>query len=173
MRPSSINCRAKAMAGTHLAALPRRRRHLLGLSAIHGQRLFARDNFARLKRGDGDIVMSVVGRADIDNLDFGIVDNAPPVLHRIFPSPALGHLLHFGLVAAANGFQPWRQGQVEKLADLPVRVRMGLAHELVTDHADGDALAHIAWLEGNLWCAFLNTPFRVADATAPCARALI
>src|SRR5690242_6794264 len=47
---------------------------------------------------------------------------------------------------------------------------MGFSHELVPHHAYRDALTHTGL--GILWCAFLNTTFRGADATAREARAL-
>ena len=133
--------------GIELPALLRGGRHAFGLAAIHGHRLLAGHDLARLQRGDGNIVMRVIGRADIDDADLRIVDDGPPVGDGIFPAPALGHLLDFGLFAAADGLEAGSEGKIEKLVDLAIGVRMGLAHELVADHSHGNGFSHRCPLE--------------------------
>src|SRR5207302_10920544 len=54
-----------------LPALPRSRRHALGFGSIHRHRLFASDNLSRFESGNRNIVMGVVGRADVDDANFG------------------------------------------------------------------------------------------------------
>src|SRR6202023_2734154 len=103
---------------------------------------FAGDNLSSLKSSNRNIVMRVVGRADVHDANFGVVDDPPPVVEGVLPAPPLRHLFDLGLVAPANRLQPRPHGKVEELIHLPVRIAMGLAHELVPDHADSDALAH-------------------------------
>ncbi len=91
--------------GIDFSALASGRGHVLRFFSVHRQRFFARHDFAGLECGEGDIVMRVVRRADVDDLDLRVVDNAPPVVHRLLPPPALGHLFDFGFVAAANRFE--------------------------------------------------------------------
>ena len=124
--------------GIDLAAFARGGGHLFRLAAVHGQRFFAGHDFARFERGDGNIVMGVVGRADIDDADLRIVDDGPPVRDGVLPAPARSHGFDLGFFTAADGLQAGFQGKIEELADLAIGIRMGLAHEFIADHADSD-----------------------------------
>jgi len=72
------------------AGLLHRIDHLLAFDQVHRQGLLAEHHLARLGRGDGDLGMSIVGRANVDNLDIFPLDQLPPVgLYRLV-APLLG-----------------------------------------------------------------------------------
>ena len=111
-------------------------RHLRGLRAIHGQRLLAPDDFSGLRRGNGDLGVERIGRADVDNIDVFAIDYRAPVVRRFVPSPAGGHLLNRLLIATADDFALQREGRIEKMSDLVKGIGMRAAHEAVADHGD-------------------------------------
>jgi hypothetical protein len=60
-------------------AFPRGGEHLFGLADIQGERLLAQDCLARARGGNRDLAVSVVRRADIDDVDLRIGDHLAPV----------------------------------------------------------------------------------------------
>ena len=67
--------------------------HLLALGQVHRQRLLAEDHLAGLGRGDGDLGVRVVGRADVDRVDVLALDQLPPVGLDRLVAPLLGERL--------------------------------------------------------------------------------
>ena len=49
-----------------------RRDHLLAFLHVHRQRLLAKNRLAAARRLDGDLAMAVVGRADVDDMNFRV-----------------------------------------------------------------------------------------------------
>ena len=124
------------------ARLLHRGQHRLGFLDVHRQRLFAKDILARLRRGNRDLGMGVVGRVNVDDIDLGIGDNVAPVGDGLAPAELFCGGLHPGLVAAADGMQYRLERDGEKFIHLAPRVRMGPAHELVADHSDIERFGH-------------------------------
>src|SRR5262245_5321123 len=66
--------------------------HLLRLSAVHGEWFLTEDDLARSGGGKGDLIVSVIGRGDVNGVNVAARDQPPPVrLHR-FPTPPRGEI---------------------------------------------------------------------------------
>ena len=132
---------------------------LFALGHVHAERFLAKHSLARFGGGDGDGRVRIVGRGDVDDVDVGVVDDLPPVGGKFFPNrtarrrprswPALRPQIVWSFT---------RGGQVEEAAHLTPGVRMGLAHEVVADHADVELFFHrgewiaegcIGWAKGS------------------------
>ena len=129
----------------HHARFLDRAHHGLGFSQIAGQRLLAQDCFAGPRRRHGDLAMRIVRRANIDDVDFGIVHNAAPIGFDFLPAQFRGRFPGRGPVAATQRFQPQLHGQGKEMRGLSPRIRMGLAHKPVTYQGDrkGTSGAHM------------------------------
>jgi hypothetical protein len=91
--------------------------------------------------------MRVVRAGDIDQIDIGRFDDAAPIgLYRLI-SPFGGEILGAFGVSGADGFEDGLVGYVEKVVDLGEGVRVGPAHEPVTDHSDVE-LFHVSSSRG-------------------------
>ena len=134
----------------HHARFLDRFEHRLGFLHGHGERLFAEDMLAGPGGGDGDLRMRVVRRVDVENIDLGIGHDFAPIGHRVFPAELFRRGPDALLVASANRVQLRHRRDGEKFINLPPRVRMGLAHELVTDHSDIERLHRILTFRARL-----------------------
>ncbi len=110
--------------------------HLGPFGRIHRQGLFAQHHLSGLGRGDGDVVVQVVGHADVDGVDIFPREQLPPVGLDRLVSPFVGELLGGSLIPRTNGLEHGPVIEVKKIIDAPIRVRMGPAHEAVADQAD-------------------------------------
>ena len=102
-----------------------RRHHFLALGGGAGERLFGDDHLAGLGGGDGDVVVQVVGHADVDQVDVRPGDQRPPVGLDALVAPAAGEVAHLGLVAAAGGLEHRAAGEVEEVRRGAEGVGMG------------------------------------------------
>jgi len=103
---------------------------------VAAERLFAHHHFAGLGGGDGDVVMRVVGAGDIDEIDFGILDDAAPVGGDVGIAPLGGEGAGAFGVPGADGVEHRFEGNVEEVRDFAERVGVGASHEPVADEAD-------------------------------------
>ena len=117
--------------------------HLFAFSHVHGQRLFAQDHLARGGGGQGDFLMDVVRRANIDRVDIVALQQFLPIGFDRGITPGLGELRGLGLVAGAHGLQHRPVFGVEEVAHAVISVRVRPAHKAVADHADTNGLRHI------------------------------
>ena len=108
-----------------------------------GQRFFADDVLASLRRGDGDLGMHVVRRADVDHVDIRTADDGPPVGRRLVKAVAAASLLRRAVgyidddLAMGNG----RSGP-EEHRHRGIGHGMRLAHEAAADHGDVHHFGH-------------------------------
>ncbi len=110
--------------------------HRLAFDQVHRQGLLAEHHLAGLGRGDGDLGVRVIGRANIDRVDIFALDQLAPVgLDRLVP-PLGGEGAGVLGVAAADSLEHGAVLDVEEVIDSLVRVGMRSAHEAVTDDAD-------------------------------------
>ena len=116
--------------------------HFLTLRAVEGERLFAEDHLAVLDALEGDLGMGVVGRADVDGVDVVAFHQLAPVGFVGRVAPLLGEGGDFFLIATADGLADRDVLGVEEVAELRVGVRVGAAHEAVTDESDADFFFH-------------------------------
>ena len=108
--------------------------HGFAFLAIQSQRLFAEDGLARLGCGNGDVVVHVVGRRDIDDVDVVPCDEFFPIRFHGFVSPLIRKFFSPILVAGADCRQLRFVLQFgEEVRNLTEGVGMGTAHEAVTD----------------------------------------
>jgi hypothetical protein len=68
----------------------------------HRQRLLAIDVLAGLKRGHRHLMMEVVRRGDVDDVDLGILDQLPPVAGGALEAEAGGGALAVGWSRSAS-----------------------------------------------------------------------
>ena len=115
-----------------------RAHHFFRFIDISRERLLAQNRFARLRGCDRDLAVRVVRRADIDDVDLGIVNDATPVGLRIFPAEFRGRFFHSGAVASADCFHSHADRRIKKVRRLSPCVRVGFAHEIVADQTDGE-----------------------------------
>ena len=152
MRPSSTSWRARLTEGTppvivpdHVrhAGLLDRRHHGLALGHVHGQGLLAQDGLAVGSRRQGDLLVQIVGHADVDGVDVGALDQLAPVGLDRSVAPDVGERLHLGRIAPADRLQHWTVLELGKeVRDLAPSVGMRPAHEAVADHADPIGRGH-------------------------------
>ena len=116
--------------------------HLARLGQVHGQRLFAEDDLTGCGRRERDLMMSIVGRADVDGVDLCRFDELAPVGLHALPSPATRKRLRFVAAARRYCFEHRLISDIEKLVDPMVGVRMRPSHEAVADEADVKLLGH-------------------------------
>ena len=116
--------------------------HFLALRPVHGQRLFAQDHLAVLGRGDGDVGMRVVRRADVDDVDVLAFHQPPPIGLDGCIAPAVGKRLGLVGTAGAHGLENRAMLQIEEMIDLTIRIGMSPAHEAVTDEANIQRSSH-------------------------------
>ena len=139
MRPSSIDLLGQR-DGRHAAVVERDHvghaglldggDHLLGLGHVHGQRLLADDHLAGLGGGQHDLVVHVVGRADVDQVDVLALDQLPPVGLDRLVAPGLGERLELLFAARGHRGLEHRLGvRAGRMVDLAIGVRVGAAHE--------------------------------------------
>lgn len=148
-QPALGDQRARVGEGRHLAVVEADDRHLpagrgafggrghrLGLRDGVGEGLLAQHVLARLQSGDGDLRMTVARGADVDQVHVVPGDQGPPVRLRRGPSVTGGRGLDRGAVAAADRGESRSHRQVEDMARGTPALRVGGAHERVSDHAD-------------------------------------
>ena len=120
------------------SGLPGRLQHLARLGEIVRQWFFADDVLPSRKRGQHDVLVGIARGRDVDELDIGSLHQRVVVGLVPLPPERLGRLLHAGLVPPADGHHPRLRIDVEEMRDLPVRIRMRPAHELVAYEANTD-----------------------------------
>src|SRR6266852_376688 len=113
------------------------------------ERLLADDVLARLRCSDGRRGVQVVRRPVVEKLDTVISDEPLPIGRVALITEAPRRLRHRRLVAAADRHEPGHERRRPRhVLDLPVRVRVCLAHEGVAQHADADVLDLLAARRG-------------------------
>ncbi len=101
--------------------------------------------------------MDVGGRADVDEMDIGAVDDLPPVGGGVLPPVGTCGGLDLLARAPADDLQTGRQPRRAEPGDLPPGVAVGLAHRPVADQ--GDVEVRHAEDEG-IKFMFLTNPVR-------------
>ena len=127
--------------------------HLLRFFRRAGQGLLAEDVFAGPGGGDGGLGVGVVGPAVVEELDLLVVQHLLPVgvVLRRTRSASAPPATCF-LVAPADGDELGDgHGRIHHVGQRLVRVRVGLAHEGVAQHAHADAGALRPWPAGRPW----------------------
>jgi hypothetical protein len=117
--------------------------HGAGLLDRAGERLFADDVLAGLRRCDGDFGVDIVGRADIDHVDIRPRNDRAPVARRFLEAVAVAggfrhrvrHVHHD--LAVRNG-----RRRPEEHRHGSIGHGMRLAHEAATDHGDVHHFGH-------------------------------
>ena len=126
--------------------------HRLPFDQVHRKGLLAEDHLARLRRGDRDLGVAVVGSADIDRVDVLAGDELPPVGLDGFVTPLLGEGAGARLVAAADGLEHRAIREVEEVVHTLVAIGVRPAHEAVTHQADVQRFLRChesTWSRGN------------------------
>ncbi len=121
-----------------------RRHHFLGLAGVHGQRFFANNHLAGLRRRNHNVVMQHVRHAHVDQVDVGPGDEFFPIeLHR-FPAPRGRELFQLVLLLwpSATHLQHRLVFTRKEVIDLQIGVRMRAAHEAAADDADAKRCCH-------------------------------
>jgi hypothetical protein len=98
--------------------------------------LLAEHHLAGLGGGDGDVVVRVVGRADVDRVDVVAFDQLLPVRLDRLVAPLVGEGLGLLRGAAAHGLEDRAVLQVEEVVGPLVAVGVGTAHEAVANQSD-------------------------------------
>jgi len=112
--------------------------HFEALFAVEGEGLFAEDHFAIFDGGHGDVVMRVVGGADVDGVDVVTFDEFTPVGLGVGVAPLFGEGFYFFFAASADDLADGDVLGVEEVVDLGVGVGVGAAHEAVAYDADAN-----------------------------------
>ncbi len=116
--------------------------HRFGFGGRPRQRLFANDHLAGLGGRDGDLLVRVVGRADIDQVDVRSFDSLPPIRFDALIAPIIRKGLHLFRVARTRNFEDSAVIQREEIGQALVGIGVGPAHEAVPDHGDAKWFAH-------------------------------
>src|SRR5438046_1184841 len=90
--------------------------------------------------------MHVIRAGNINEINVFPRNQLAPVSLVRLETPAVGESLHFGRVARAGRLEHRLVLKLEKITDFAIGVRMGAAHEAVTDEADVEGLHGILWL---------------------------
>jgi len=124
-----------------LRALP----DVIALIGSAAERLLANHMLACLCGGDRRRRVQVVRRTVVEELDAVVLDEPFPVRRVALIAVAPRRLRHRNLVAATDRHEPGHQRRRPRhVLDLPVSVRVSLAHEGVAQHADADLLDLLA-----------------------------
>ena len=110
--------------------------HRLALGHVEGERLFGHDPLAGLGGGDGDLLVGVVGRADVDKVDVVAGDECPPVGLGAGVAPVVGEGLRLAGTSGADGLKDGFIRQIEETGRLPPGVAVRPPHETAADRAD-------------------------------------
>ena len=110
--------------------------HLATLDRVEGQGFFAEDHFAGGGGGTGDFAVQVGRHADVDGVDVLALEQFSPVGLDRLVAPLVGEGLRLAGVPGAGRLQDGAVLQVKEVVHLNIGVRMGPAHEAITDHAD-------------------------------------
>ena len=117
--------------------LRRQRRHLARLGGVHRQRLLGQHDLAGVERLDGQRVVAVVGRRDVDDVDVLAREDGVEIGRGLLPAQLLGRFLERAGAAADQHLGHHLVGAVGEVAvHLAVGVGMGAAHEGVPDQGD-------------------------------------
>ena len=118
--------------------------HLVAFVGRAPERLLAEDVLARFGGGDRRLGMERIRAAVVEEPDPLVRDDVVPVRRPPFiavPARRLGDRI---LVPPGDGDEPWHErGRPCHVLDLAERIRVGLPHERVPEHADAD-LRHCA-----------------------------
>ena len=118
--------------------------HLDPLFPVEGEGLFAKDHLAIFDGGHGDVEVGVIGCADIDGIYVVSFDQFTPIGLGVGVAPFLREGFHFIFRAAADHLLDRNMFGIEKVIKLGVGIRMGAAHESVTNNANADRFfAHL------------------------------
>ena len=118
--------------------------HLETLLAVEGEGLFAKDHFAILDGSQGDVIVRVIGRTDVDGIDVVTFHQLAPVSFGIGVAPFFGEFFYLVPRPAADDLFDGDVFGFEKVLKLGVGIRMGATHEAVANDADADRFfAHL------------------------------
>ena len=126
---------AQVLHARRLHALP----DLVALGSVPAERLLANDVLAGLRRGDRRARVQVVGPDVVEEADGRVGHELLPVGRPALVAVARGCLRDRLFVSPCDRDEPRAQRRRPgHVADLPERVRVRLAHERVTEHANTD-----------------------------------
>jgi len=91
--------------------------HLFAFGPVHRQRLFTEDHLAGCGAGEGDFLMQVVGRANVDRVDVLSFDEFSPIAFDGLIAPLIGELLGLGGIAGGDRFQGRTVFEIEEVID--------------------------------------------------------
>ena len=112
---------------------------VVALVGITPERLLAENVLARFGCGDRRLRVERVRAAVVEQADRRVADDVAPVGRPPLVPVALGRSGDGLLIAACDRNEPRHQRRWPRhVLDLPERVRVGLAHECVPEHADPD-----------------------------------
>src|SRR5690606_10566881 len=109
--------------------------HIFGLLSIHGHRFFAENMLPRTSGGKGNLVMEVLRRGNVNDVNIIALNNFPPVGSDLLPAPFGCKRGQITFMAATSDFQYRLYRGVEKQGGFQPRITMRPAHELITDDA--------------------------------------
>src|SRR5581483_2102637 len=114
---------------------------LPALLGVPPERLLADDVLAGPRRRDRRLRVQRIRAAVVEEADALVLDEPPPVRRRILVPVPLRRLLDRLLAPPRDPDEPrQKRRRPRHVRDLPERVRVGLAHERVAEHADADRL---------------------------------
>ena len=112
---------------------------VVALVGVAAERLLAEDVLARLGRGDRRLGVERVRAAVVEQADRRVADDVAPVGRPALVPVPLGRAGDGLLVPAGDRDEPRHERRRPRhVLDLAERVRVGLAHERVPEHADPD-----------------------------------
>ena len=126
--------------------------HFLPLLNIHRERFFTENHLAGLGRCDGDLVMQIVWRANINGVNVIAFDEFAPIRLDGLISPLIGKSLSSLSISCANRLEHRLILKIKKVIDFSVGVRVGSPHEPVPDHSN------IQWFLGH---CFLHSQLKM------------
>src|SRR5437763_10172295 len=79
--------------------------HFNAFGAVHRKWFLTKNHLARLRGGDGDVFVHVVGAGDVNQVNIIPGDQLAPIGFAGFIAPPLREGLQLGLVPATDGFK--------------------------------------------------------------------
>jgi len=117
--------------------------HPLRLVQRQGERLLTQDDLSGFGRRDGGGTVEVIRQRDIDRVDVFPIDGGAPVGGRRFPAPPVRHRRKRPGIPAAEQCSPNPVRKIEEMRRLAIGVRVGLAHEALSEERNAEFGFHV------------------------------